>query len=150
MTTSGLWPRPDPPEQKRLPANVVEGLFSVYSAVAAAARRPYDWRGYDLMDDPGARDLTSRTSARLVPGIGAGMRSVVTLRTRDGMQHQREVSYPKGEPENPMTWEEMQEKFTEWSEGIVGASRARNVVDQVGALETMISMHDLTANLRTP
>ena len=88
-----------------------------------------------------------RTSVALDERVGAGMESVVAVRTADGRVVERTVAYPKGEPENPMTWDEMQAKFTEWSEPVIGASRAAQVIERVASLESLASMSELTANL---
>ena len=138
----------DPADAKRLPSNVVEGQFSIYFAAAATAERGgYAWDAYDRLDDAEVRRLMQRTSVALDERVGAGMESVVAVRTADGRVVERTVAYPKGEPENPMTWDEMQAKFTEWSEPVIGASRAAQVIERVASLESLASMSELTANL---
>lgn len=138
----------DPAEMKRVPSNVVEGQFSVYFAAAATAGKgAYAWDAYDRLDDAEVRRLMQRTSVTLDERFGSGMESIVSLRTADGRVIERTVPYPKGEPENPMTWEEMQAKFTEWSEPAIGAARAAQVIQSVASLESLASMSELTANL---
>ena len=138
----------DPADAKRLPSNVVEGQFSIYFAAAATAERGgYAWDAYDRLDAAEVRRLMQRTSVALDERVGAGMESVVAVRTADGRVVERTVAYPKGEPENPMTWDEMQAKFTEWSEPVIGASRAAQVIERVASLESLASMSELTANL---
>ena len=138
----------DPPEAKREPSNVVEGQFSVYFAAAASAMQGgYSWDAYARLRDPGLRRLMQRTNVTLDASFGAGMQSAVAVRTADGRVHERFVPYPKGEPENPMTWDEMQGKFAEWSEPVIGPSRAAQVVEQVALLESLPSMRDFAANL---
>ena len=138
----------DPAEAKRVPSNVVEGQFSVYFAAAATAGKGgYAWDAYDRLGDAEVRRLMQRTSVTLDERFGAGMESIVSLRTADGRVIERNVPYPKGEPENPMTWDEMQAKFTEWSEPVIGAERAAQVIESVASLESLSSMSELTANL---
>ncbi len=138
----------DPAEMKRVPSNVVEGQFSVYFAAAATAGNgAYAWDAYDRLDDAEVRRLMQRTSVTLDERFGAGMESIVSLRTADGRVIERTVPYPKGEPENPMSWDEMQAKFTEWSEPVIGAERAAQVIESVASLESLASMSELTANL---
>ena len=138
----------DPAEMKRVPSNVVEGQFSVYFAAAATAGKgAYAWDAYDRLDDTEVRRLMQRTSVTLDERFGSGMESIVSLRTADGRVIERTVPYPKGEPENPMSWEEMQAKFTEWSEPAIGAARAAQVIESVASLESLASMSELTANL---
>ena len=138
----------DPPEMKRVPSNVVEGQFSVFFAAAATAGKgAYAWDAYDRLDDAEVRRLMQRTSVTLDQRFGAGMESIISLRTADGRVIERNVPYPKGEPENPMTWDEMQAKFTEWSEPVIGAARSAQVIESVASLESLSSVSELTANL---
>ena len=138
----------DPADTKRVPSNVVEGQFSVYFAAAATASRgAYAWADYDRLADPEVVRIMQGSSVRLVDGVGAGMETSVAVRTSGGRVIERSVSYPKGEPENPMSWEEMQAKFTEWSAPVIGEERARKVIEQVSSLESLSSMRDLTAGL---
>jgi len=147
----GYYPNPlvaDPADAKRAPSNVVEGQFSVYFAAAAAARSgSYTWSAYERLDDPEIARLMQRTNVELVDGMGAGMETSVSVRASDGRRFERFVQRPKGEPENPMSWEEMRAKFTEWSERAIGPSRTAQVIDQVSSLERLDSMRELTANL---
>ena len=138
----------DPAEMKRVPSNVVEGQFSVYFAAAATAREGnYAWDAYERLDDTEVRRLMQRTSVTLDERVGAGMESIVSLRTADGRVIERTVPFPKGEPENPMSWDEMQAKFTEWSEPVIGASRTAQVIESIASLESLASMNELTAKL---
>ena len=87
------------------------------------------------------------TAVSLVDGVGAGMETTVVVRASGGRTIERSVHCPRGEPENPMSWEEMRAKFTEWSERAIGASRTAEVVEQVSSLEELASVRELTANL---
>ena len=148
MGTTGYSMVADPPEVKRVPSNVVEGQFSVFFAAAATAGKgAYAWDAYDRLSDAEVRRLMQRTSVTLDQRFGAGMESMISLRTADGRVIERNVPYPKGEPENPMTWEEMQAKFTEWSRPVIGSERAAQVIESVASLESLTSMSELTANL---
>lgn len=138
----------DPANAKRAPSNVVEGQFSVYFAAAAAARSgSYTWSAYEWLDDPEMLRLMQRINVELVDGVGAGMETSVSVRASDGRRFERFVRHPKGEPENPMSWDEMRAKFTEWSERAIGPSRTAQVIEQVSSLEALDSMRELTANL---
>ena len=138
----------DPPDAKREPSNVVEGQFSVYFAAAATARNgAYAWDAYERLADPDVRALMRRVSVTLDASFGAGMQSAVAVRTAGGRVHERFVPFPKGEPENPMTWDELRGKFAEWSAPVIGPSRAAQVIEQVSSLESLASMRELADNL---
>jgi len=137
----------DPPDRKRTPSNVVEGQFSVYFAAAAALAGTYNWRSYDRLDDAAVRGVMARTEVTLVPQMGAEIGSTVTLTTTDGRVLSQDVPFPKGEPENPMSWDEMHAKFLEWSVGSVGEANAHALADMVGRLELVGSVRELSPHL---
>ena len=136
-----------PPEAKRRPSNVVEGQFSVYFAAAAAAIGEYTWDSYEALEAPEVRDLMGRTEVRVNAEM-TGMASRTALVTRDGRRLAREVPLPKGEPENPMSWSEMEAKFTQWAEAVLGPRKARKLAQQVSGLEGLQTVAELTRNLR--
>ncbi len=137
----------NPPDFKKRPATVVEGQFSVYFAAAVAALGPYSWDSYELLGSPPAVDLMDRTAVS-IDGRLKEMESRTTVVTRDGRRLTRDVPLPKGEPENPMSWEEMEAKFTYLAEKTLGAEKARKITLQVGELERLGTMAELTRNLR--
>ena len=47
------------------------------------------------------------------------------------------IEYPKGDPENPLSWEEMVEKFYSLTGRLMGRERRLKIVDQVRSLETI-------------
>ena len=48
---------------------------------------------------------------------------------------QREVLYPKGDPNNPMTWDDVIKKFMTQCEPILAADTAREIVDRAAAID---------------
>jgi 2-methylcitrate dehydratase PrpD len=91
--------------------------------------------------------VMARTEVTLVPQMGAEIGSTVTLTTTDGRVMSRDVPFPKGEPENPMSWDEMHAKFLEWSVGSVGEANAHALADMVGRLESVGSVRELSPHL---
>jgi 2-methylcitrate dehydratase PrpD len=78
--------------------------------------------GMRAMSETAVRDerilaLAQRVSVREEPAYSAlapGKRiAALTVTTADGKEHTCQVTYPKGEPENPMTEQELTEKFTQ-------------------------------------
>ena len=137
----------NPPDGKRRPGNIVEGQFSVYFAAAASALEPYTWDSYRLL---GSSDVTRLMDATNVAVDSADdtMGSRIEVVTTGGERVSRHVPLPKGEPENPMSQEEMESKFLQLARGVIGADKARSVSDAVGDLESLASMQELTKALR--
>jgi len=149
MGTTGFGLVAAPAETKREPLSVVDGQFSVYFAVAASVLRGrYDWGSYDLLADPTARELMRRTNVVHAPERGAELGALVTVRTRDGRSLQRNVELPKGEPENPMSWEEISAKFLEWASPVLGHERAKTLVERVSNLDQEKSVKELGRALK--
>ena len=59
------------------------------------------------------------------------------VRTRDGSTLRSEVQYPKGDPENALTWDEMKDKFINISAPVIRQRRQQEIVAAVEALEDM-------------
>ncbi len=61
---------------------------------------------------------------------------------------ERGVPLAKGEPENPVTWDEGIAKFASLAEGTLGQERARRVVNAVRGLEDTQDFSEFAALLR--
>ena len=103
----------DPEVPKKAPANVVDAQFSVYfAAVIALLEGGFTWQSYHRLDDPLVRDLMARVRAYPCPLGELGAR--VAIITPTGGRLEREVPLAKGEPERPLSWEELLAKFRPW------------------------------------
>ncbi|MGZ8209979.1 MAG: hypothetical protein ACXWUH_05675, partial [Burkholderiales bacterium] len=60
--------------------------------------------------------------------------AAVEVTTRRGV-FQREVLYPKGDPNNPMTWADVTQKFKTQSEPILDSAVAQEIVERVAGIE---------------
>lgn len=59
----------------------------------------------------------------------------------------REVRYPKGDPRNPMTWEDVAAKFMAESADVLSAPIARQLIERVATLDTEPSVRRFAAVL---
>jgi len=57
--------------------------------------------------------------------------SKVVVRTTDGKQHEAYLEYPKGDPREPMTEEDLQVKFSGLAEGLLDADRQQKIKQMV-------------------
>lgn len=73
-----------------------------------------------------------------------GRQAVVEVSLRDGAQKRFEVAGPKGEPDYPLTDEELTAKFLGLAEMAIGQSRARELNDLVMNLEQVDDVHAVT------
>jgi len=65
------------------------------------------------------------------------------VRSVSGAIHSEEVIIPKGETGNPMSAGEIEEKFLSLAAPVVGDERARSVVKEISALESIESLKPL-------
>jgi len=72
----------------------------------------------------------------------------VTVRLAGGPSLTHEVIIPKGENGNPMSRDEVEEKFLSLAQPILGAEKARSVVREVRSLESRDSLDPLLAALK--
>jgi 2-methylcitrate dehydratase PrpD len=76
--------------------------------------------------------------------------SVVEVRTRDGRTLARRVDAAKGTPGDPLTPDEIRDKFRRVAGAAVPARRVEAIVAAVDGLERAPALHRLTALLRAP
>ena len=72
----------------------------------------------------------------------------VTIRLRNGSSYTSEIIIPKGEKENPMSVQEVDEKFLSLAEPVLGDAKARSVIGAVQALADRDSLNELLAFLK--
>ena len=75
-------------------------------------------------------------------------RVVVTIRAVDGKEFTRQLDYPKGDPRNPLSDKEVEEKFAALAEGVLSPARQRQVIEAVWKLEKQASVGDLMRMLQ--
>jgi 2-methylcitrate dehydratase len=70
-------------------------------------------------------------------------RVVVTIRTTDGRELTKALDYPKGDPRNPLTDREIEEKFDALASPVLSAPAREGVKDAVWRLEELGSVREL-------
>ena len=75
-------------------------------------------------------------------------RVVVTIRTTDGREFTKQLDYPKGDPRNPLTDKEIEEKFTALAEPVMSKPARKRIIDAVWSLEKLDTAGGLMKLLR--
>jgi 2-methylcitrate dehydratase len=75
-------------------------------------------------------------------------RVVVTIRRKDGREFTRQLDYPKGDPRNPLSDAEIEEKFSALAEGVLSDRAQKKVKEAVWELEKARSVSELMALLK--
>ncbi len=133
----------DPPEAKVRPTTIVDAQFSMPFGAAVAILR-----GNAFLDEYSPANIGSPEVQRLMqrvecvrdpeiePEFPRKWPAKVEIRTRDGRRLRAAVEYPKGDPENPLSWEELIEKFQRLTAVVYDGAQRERIVAQVRALES--------------
>ncbi len=70
-------------------------------------------------------------------------RVIVTIHTTDGREFTKQLDYPKGDPRNPLTDAEIEEKFDALASPILSTGARQRVKEAVWALEDVASISEL-------
>ena len=70
-------------------------------------------------------------------------RVIVSIQTTDGRSFDRQLDYPKGDPRNPLTDQEIEEKFAALAGGVLSKGAQRRVTEAIWRLERVGSVSEL-------
>ena len=76
-------------------------------------------------------------------------RVIVQIHTRGGRSYRKQLDFPKGDPRNPLTDAEIEEKFAALSDGVLTSTAQKKVRDAVWNLERVDSIGKLMALMET-
>jgi 2-methylcitrate dehydratase len=75
-------------------------------------------------------------------------RVIVTIRTASGQEFTRQLDYPKGDPRNPLSDAEIEEKFAALASPVMGKAAQKKVREAVWNLEKLESVSGLMKLLK--
>jgi 2-methylcitrate dehydratase len=75
-------------------------------------------------------------------------RVVVNISTTDGRSFTKQLDYPKGDPRNPLSDQEIEEKFSALAEGVLSPGAQKKVKDAIWNLEKAGSVSNLMALMK--
>ena len=133
-----------PVEQKRSPRSVVDAQFSMPFSAAVAlvyGRASLDEFTEETLDRPEIVDMMSRVSCVRDPVLEANFPSRwpawVEIETRDGRRLRHDLEYPKGDPENALSWDEMEDKFRGLTASVISVDKQEEIIATVHSLEAL-------------
>jgi 2-methylcitrate dehydratase PrpD len=130
----------------RRPKIGVEGKFSLWflSALALAEGSVTLEKFTDeKVKDPALGRLMERIDAQLIRELKFGAR--VLVRMKDGTEYTGERKIPKGDPANPLTFEELASKFVDLARMAVPERNAQRLVERIGRLEEVRDLGEIMA-----
>jgi 2-methylcitrate dehydratase PrpD len=140
----------EPQHLKYSPSNVVDAQFSMPFGAAVALT----WRDAGLdrfteanLQSPQIRSLMGKVvltkDIRLEKNYPEEWPASVKVRMTNGEAFETYVRFPKGDPENPLTWEELWAKFHYLAERVLPESRCEQIRRSLAGLNASSRMRDL-------
>jgi len=130
------------------PQNIVDGQFSMYFQAATAwATGNCDWVSYEALGSPELEALCERTEVVADPTIAfAG--AEVSVESTAGTFAAR-FNEPLGEPQRPLTWEQVERKFLTMAGPVFGVPAAKALAGSIQRLDEEPSAAQLIRRFRT-
>ena len=132
----------DPPERKRRPQTHVDAQFSLPYAIAVAIcknKTGINEFKVDVLDDPEVLALIDKVRWEVDPEAEAvyphAYPATVIATMNDGRVFEAHVDYPKGDPENPATLQEIIDKFHLLTEKYLEEEKRNHIIAGIEKLE---------------
>jgi 2-methylcitrate dehydratase PrpD len=132
----------EPVEAKYNPKNVVDAQFSMPFGAAVAilyGKASLDEYTQENTGSARIREMMKRINCVQDAGLDRAFPrqwpASVRIVTEDGRSFSARIDYPRGDPENPLTWEELLGKFDDLTSAIYPVKKRQKVVSRVLALE---------------
>ena len=101
----------------------------------------------DAIMDPRVREQLNKVEVVADPDIEAVFpelqRVIVSITTTDGEEYSEQLDYPKGDPRNPLTDQEVEEKFDALTAPVLSDSARARLKEAVWSLEDVEAVGDL-------
>jgi 2-methylcitrate dehydratase PrpD len=121
--------------------NELRSHCAQYVLSLAAYKRQVDF--YDILHDQRCdvriRSLSERIDVlgdeetnRTYPDL---YRSILTVEMRDGTKHVRDITHPKGSPENPVSREVLEKKFAALTQDVIDPLRGKQIGEMIARME---------------
>ncbi|MDP1682433.1 MAG: MmgE/PrpD family protein [Burkholderiales bacterium] len=125
---------PQSPAEARFSVKYVVATALLYGSVRLSAFEP------QRLADPAIRELMQRIELTVDPELDAGFpgqrAARVTLETRDGRSEQYLQPTRKGDPEQPLSDADLDDKFIELAAPVVGAGQAKALLARLWRLDS--------------
>ncbi len=132
----------EPIENKYRPQSIVEAQFSMpFGAAVAVLYRKAGLGEFHLskINSEEVKRMMRQVECVVDPDLDKTFPkqwcATAEIFTKDGKRYFTKIEYPKGDPENPLSWDEVIEKFNDLSSRSLTKERCLKIVDQVRKLE---------------
>jgi 2-methylcitrate dehydratase len=126
--------------------------YVIAAAIAERQVTPGQFEMKKIMD-PTIRAQLKKVEVVADPEIEkvfpALQRVIVNIVTVDGATYSKQLDYPKGDPRNPLTDQEVEEKFSALAEGVLSPAAQKKLKDAIWNLEKLGSVSKLMALMKS-
>ena len=136
------------------PKSVVDMQFSMPFGASAAllyGKASLDEYAPGVSERPEVKEMMAKVRSVTDPALDAVFPhqwpAWAEVDTRDGRTLRSEIDYPKGDPENALSWDEMKQKFIGLSSAVMSPQRQQDVIAAVEDLENMADVRRLASLL---
>jgi 2-methylcitrate dehydratase PrpD len=130
----------EPRAKKYNPESVVDAQFSMPFGAAVAAMdgaAGLDQFTIEKIRSPKIRELMNKVAlvkdARIEETFPKEWPARVMIEIENGLRHEKFVRYPNGDPENPLTWDEMTAKFRSLAGAVLSAERCDEIIEAISS-----------------
>ncbi len=120
--------------------------YVIAAAIAERQVTPLQFTQDKIMD-PAIRAQLRKVQVVADPEIErvfpALQRAIVRIQTVDGREFTKQLDYPKGDPRNPLTDKEIEEKFEALAEPVMSQQARRRALDAIWSLEKQSTVTEL-------
>jgi 2-methylcitrate dehydratase PrpD len=139
-----------PRKRKYAPANVVDAQFSMpYGAAVALTDRAagLDQFAGESLRSPEIKALMGKVvlekNIHIEKDFPREWPSIVRVCLTSGREFEKRVRFPKGDPQNPLTWQDLSTKFHLLATRVLPMGRCDQIVKSVKAMKTSAVLHDI-------
>jgi 2-methylcitrate dehydratase PrpD len=143
-----------PEELKYNPKSVVDAQFSMpFGAAAAILYGEASLNQYreKIIQSPEVKQMMDRVRCVEDPELEKVFPkqwpATAEVKTKDGRTFSTRIDYPKGDPENPLSWDELIEKFNGLTSSIYSKARREKFIEQVRRIEGIGNLKQWTSIL---
>jgi len=129
------------------PKNINEAQMSLPYSVAIAFKYGdafLDRYKEPCLSEPDVRKLMNKIHIEVDSSLSRGVSCLMLVETEDSKSFQSQVDFPKGSRRNPLTDDELKEKFNTLSTSLIDSEALDHIVAIVSSLEDLTSIKGLT------
>jgi 2-methylcitrate dehydratase PrpD len=140
----------EPPKRKYSPANIVDAQFSMpYGAAVALTDRAagLDQFTGESFNSSQIKRLMGKVvlqkDMRIEKDFPAEWPALVSVHLTNGAHFEKYVRFPKGDPENPLTWQELSAKFHSLGARVLPTAVCDQIVSSVKEMNSLADLRNI-------